>query len=207
VTSSTREVIFRADEARPPVPGKTGGVYIWQFYLRRATLNPEFSNKLGLLFWDHFASVFEQQPFQVCACLPSAVPIGMAILGAARKLGLRLNVFLARREAKDYGFGNWFEGYVLPDLLVLLVDDLAASADHMLLAASRIPLMLGLVLHRNYFAVINKVGNRANKACQHTGNYLNNELVSFYTLNNFCLTATDFHDKYGTPAAWTGIVP
>ncbi len=201
-----REAIFRADDARAPIPGKGGGVYRWQFYLRRASLNSEFSNKLGLLFWDHFAPVFEQQPFQLCACLPSAVPIGMTILRTARRLGLPLNIFLARRNAKDYGFGNWFEGRVLPDIPVLLVDDLAASADHMLLASSRIQLMLGLVLHRNYFAVINKVGARVDKASQYTENYLNNELVSLYTLNNFCLTAIDFRERYGTAAAWTGIV-
>jgi len=201
-----REAIYRVDSSKAPIPGKAGGVYHWQIYLRRATYHPEFSHKLGLLFWEHFLPVFESQHFQVCACLPSGAPIGMSILYTARTIGISPNVFFARREAKTYGLMNWFEGTVLPETPVLIIDDLAASSNHMLLAAARVQLMLDLPLHRNYFAVINKVGCRADKQSQHTENYLNNELVSLFTLNNLCLTATGFEDKYYHPQEWSGIV-
>jgi hypothetical protein len=54
------------------------------FTLRRATYNAEFAHRLGLLFWDHFLPVYQQQPVQVCACEPSGPPIGAAIQTAAQ---------------------------------------------------------------------------------------------------------------------------
>jgi hypothetical protein len=42
-----REAIYRADEIHPLIPGKFGGHYGWQFYLRRATLNPPRLAVLG----------------------------------------------------------------------------------------------------------------------------------------------------------------
>jgi hypothetical protein len=44
------QAIYRADETHPAIPGKFGGHYRWQFYMRRATFNPHFARALGLLF-------------------------------------------------------------------------------------------------------------------------------------------------------------
>jgi hypothetical protein len=201
-----REVIYRADDTHPEIPGKaTGTTYVWQFYLRRATYNAEFAHRLGLMFWDHFLPVYHQQPFQVCACEPSGPPIGGAIQAGATLLKLPLNVFHARRSAK-FGVDNWFDGRPLPRLPVLLVDDVAASSPHMLLAAARITTKLGLPLHRNYFALVNKVGRNVAKNAQHTVNYLDGELVTFYTINNFSMSAADFIERYGRKPKWSGLV-
>jgi hypothetical protein len=202
-----RECIYRVDDKHPPIPSKVpGGTYGWQFYLRRATFHPDFAYKLGLLFWDHFLPVFQQQPFQIAACIPSGPPIGMAIASVANILGLTLNVFVARREPKHFGVDNWFEGQVV-ELPVLILDDSAASANHMRLASARIQQKLQLPLHRNYFAIVNKVGVGVAKNVQHTENYLDNELITFFTLNNFCKTAQEFKDVYGHAPGWSGPIP
>ncbi len=202
-----REVIYRADKHHPVIPSKApGGSYIWQFYSRRATCNPYFSYRLGALFWDHFQPIFEKQPFQICACLPSAPPIGAAIQSTASELGIKVNLFSARREPKSFGVHNWFDGRVLPDLPVLMVDDAAASTNYMLHASVRVQMKLNLPLHRNYFTLLNKVGRGASSQVQHTNNYLDKELVCFFTLSNFTLSAEGFQARYGKPPGWSGIV-
>jgi hypothetical protein len=202
-----REVIYRTDDTHPPIPSKKpGGTYIWQFYTRRAMYNPHFARAIGLLFWDHFLPVWMQQPFQVCACQPSGPPIGMAIISTGRRLGVAANLFLARRTSKGIGVDNWFDGRI-ERLPVLMVDDTAASAPFLKLAAARVQSKLGLPLYRNYFTVLNKVGRRVSKEAQHTDNYLDGELVALFTLNNFCTTTATYKDRYGCPPpAWTGPV-
>lgn len=200
------EAIYRADDKHPPIPSKANpdSNYIWQFYLRRATYNPDFAYKLGVLFWDHFLPVYQQQPFQVCACNPSGPPIGMAIVAIARYANVPINLFVVRREPKKFGFQNWFEGQVTK-LPVLIVDDVASSTEYMREAAARVKVKLGLPLHRNYFAIVNKVGRNVAKAAQHTENLLDNELVSLFTLNNFCKTVREYKDRYGRAPEWTGV--
>lgn len=202
-----REAYYRVDDTHPPIPGKApGSTYSWQGYTRRATYNPHFANAIGLLFWDHFLPTFKDRPFQLCACEPSGSPIGMAIAAVGRRLGLKVNVFLARREAKSFGFGNWFDGHVLPGVPVLIVDDTAASAPFMGHAAARIQQRLGLPLHRNYFTILNKVGRGFDKKSQHTENYLDGELVALFTMNNVCKRADEYKERYGNLPKWTGLV-
>jgi hypothetical protein len=51
------EAIYRVDETHPMLPGKNPkGRYTFQFYLRRATFNPQFAISVGMLFWDHFTT-------------------------------------------------------------------------------------------------------------------------------------------------------
>lgn len=202
-----REVIYRVDQDHPEIPSKwPGGTYHWQFYSRRATFNPHFARRLGLLFWDHFLPIYQQQPFQVCACAPSGPPIGSAIVAVATLIKVPVNLFVVRREAKKFGIDNWFDGRVLPKLPVLMVDDAAASANHLAIGAARVQQKLRLPLHRNYFVIVNKVGRHVPKGAQHTENYLDNELVALFTLNNFCLTAENFTGIYGHKPKWTGLV-
>src|SRR5260221_20905 len=52
--------------------------------------------------------------------------------------------------------------------IFLLVDDLAASTNHLLLASARVQQKLGLPLYRSYFVIVNKVGRCFDKAAQHT---------------------------------------
>lgn len=194
-----REAIYRANEKHPKIPSKKpGGFYQWQIYLRRATFNAEFAHRLGLLFWEHFQSKYETQPFQICACIPSGPPIGMAIQNYAFDLGIPVNLFFARREAKRFGTDSWFEGRGLGGVPVVIVDDVAASTEYMKLASARIQLKLGLSLHQNYFTIINKVGEAVDKNSQHTENYLDNDLVSLFTMNNFNLSPKEYQ--------WTGVV-
>lgn len=207
-----REVVYRAGpreggETHPPIPSKKpGGMYVWQFYLRRATYNSEFAHRLGLLFWDHFGPIYKRAPFQICACWPSGAPIGMAIVMAAYDMGVPINLFMARREPKHIGMDNWFDGHVELNLPVLMVDDAAASTEYMKVASARVQAKLRLPLHRCCFTVVNKVGFGFSKDAQHTENYLDNMLVSFFNMNNFCHTVRAFRERYGEEPKWTGIV-
>ena len=197
-----REVIYRADDTHPEIPGKArGSMYVWQFYLRRATYNPHFAHAIGLLFWDHFSPLYQQSPFQVCACHPSGPPIAAAIQAAHP-----VNVFYARREPKAFGVDNWFDGRVLPDLPVLMVDDVAASAPYLLQASARVRQKLKLPLHHQYFCIVNKVGRGVAKQAQHTENYLDGQLIALFNLNNFCLRPDRFRERYGHKPGWTGLV-
>lgn len=189
------------------IPGKAkGSSYIWQFYTRRGTFNADFSHRLGLLFWDRFLPVFVQRPFQVAACVPSGPPIAIAIQAVARLLEVNVNAFLVRREPKAFGTDNWFDGRALPDVPVLMVDDAAASAPFLLLAAARVQHKLSLSLHYNYFCLVNKVGRGFVRANQHTENYLNNELVALFTMNNFCRSVEQYRERYGEEPKWSGII-
>ncbi len=196
-----REVIYRADDTHPEIPGKApNSTYVWQFYLRRATYNPHFAHALGLLFWDHFQPVYQQMPFQICACHPSGPPIAAAIQAAHP-----VNVFHARREPKAFGVDNWFDGRVTADP-VLMVDDVAASAPYMAQAAARVRQKLKLPLHYQYFAVVNKVGRGVSKLAQHTESYLDGQLITLFNLNNFHLRAVDYSERYGQRPNWSGLV-
>jgi len=201
------EAIYRVDETHPMLPGKNPkGRYTFQFYLRRATFNPQFAHNVGLLFWDHFAEIYRNQTFQICTPEPSGPPIGAAIQAAANVLGIKVNVFSARREPKSFGLDNWFNGIVLPGVPVLMVEDIAASAPFMLRAAVRVQQKLKLPLHRNYFTLVNKVGGYFNKENQHTENYLDGQLIALFTFNNFSRNAEDFTFRHGHKQNWTGLV-
>jgi len=202
-----REAIYRVDDTHPQLVVKNPkGNYTFQFYLRRATFNPYFARAIGLLFWDHFHEQHAKHPFQICTPEPSGPPIGAAIQAAANVLGIKVNVFSARREPKSFGLDNWFNGKVLPDVPVLMVEDIAASAPFLLRASIRVRQKLKLPLHANYFTIVNKVGPYFRKENQHTENYLDGELVALFTFLNFAKNAEDFAWKHGRKQNWTGIV-
>ena len=202
-----REAIYRVDATHPMLPGKNPkGKYTFQFYLRRATFNPQFAHNVGLLFWDHFLEIYRNQTFQICTPEPSGPPIGAAIQAVANMLGIKVNVFSARREAKAYGLDNWFNGKVLPGVPVMMVEDIAASAPFMLRAAVRVQQKLKLPLHRNYFTLVNKVGPHFKKDNQHTENYLDGQLIALFTFNNFARDAEFFRLRYGHQQQWSGLI-
>jgi len=201
------EAIYRVDDTHPQLIGKNPkGKYTFQFYLRRATFNPHFARAVGLLFWDHFGEIYRNQMFQICTPEPSGPPIGAAIQSVGTLLGIKVNVFQARREPKSFGLDNWFNGKVLPGVPVLMVEDIAASAPFLLRAAIRVQQKLKLPLHQNYFTIVNKVGPYFRKENQHTENYLDGQLVALFTFLNFAKNAEDFAWKHGRKQNWTGIV-
>lgn len=201
------EAFYRVDEVNPVLPGKLqGSTYIWQGYLRRASFNAEFMNRLGLLFWNHFQQVYETQEFQLGACLAAGVPIGLGIQNVARTLGIPVNLFTIRQSPKTFGFDSWFEGIVKLDIPVLLVDDVAASAINLKMADVKLRSKLKIPMHYNYFTILNKVGRGFGKNAQHTENYLNYELISFFTMNHICKNVGEFYERYGKKHKWSGIV-
>lgn len=125
--------------------GEQGQLTSWQFYLPVASLSQQFGRRSAALFWDRFAERLEQQPFQIAACESGGVAVACWLQAAAHRVGMLVNLFAIRRAPKDYGLRNRYEGIVLPDLPVLIVDDvmgsgstLKAQANHLAEAGLRV---------------------------------------------------------------------
>jgi len=105
------------------------GPYRWQFYMRRVTLTPKYLSFIGNYFWALYGERFKRNNFQVAGVEAGAVPIILAIIIIGKSLGFNVNGFTIRKERKKYGLCNLIEGHVIPNLPVVIVDDLT-SPDH-----------------------------------------------------------------------------
>lgn len=143
--------IFRSPPRQLHLVTGDGGLNAWQFYLPVAMLDQEFSYRVGLLFWDRFAEAYEQRPFQICGCASGGALVACAIQAAAYDFGSAVNAFVAKKAAKTYGLGNWLEG-VVPDLPVMLVDDVVGSKKTLTTQGERLR-GFGLELYPEAFAV------------------------------------------------------
>lgn len=166
--------------------------YTWQFYLRRVLYNSFFSNSIGEMFWFDFGEKFRQQPFQIGACEAAGVPMGCAIQNVAYNLGIDVNLFTIKQEAKKYGLRNFTEGPIIKDLPVVLVDDLAGSQNtllksHKLLVQHRIP------IHEFYCCIVDKAGDKVRPHLV----YLPNKLKAIYTADDFDLSWEDYVSNNG----------
>ena len=118
--------IFRAPPGELAITAQDGGVAAWQFYLPIAILNQEFARAVGRLFWLRYAEQFQREPFQLCGC-ESGGSLLVSVL-QSRSFNVRpVNAFMIKKAATTYGLKNWLEGVVLPDMPVLLVDDVVGS--------------------------------------------------------------------------------
>jgi hypothetical protein len=118
-----REVIYRADDTHPEIRQGTGE-HVCLASTSARDLQSPLCPCLGLLFWEFPAGLSASSIPDMC--LPSVRSTDCRCIQAAAPV----NVFYARREPKAFGFDNWFDGRVLPDMPVLMVDDIAASAPH-----------------------------------------------------------------------------
>lgn len=115
--------VFRSPPGRALLTNRDGRREIWQFYFPIAIYDQTFAQIVGALFWQRYAKQFAERPFQLCGCESGGVPVVCAIQAAALAQGIALNVFEAKKAAKEYGLRNWLEGVVVEDMPVLLVDD------------------------------------------------------------------------------------
>src|SRR5579859_1554743 len=121
--------IYRVPPGSKELPWMEGnGHYGWQFYLRKAVLDPKAIQLIAADFWRRFRSYFKANPFQVAGVEAAAVPILTAIIWHGfDRFGFEVNGFTIRKERKKYGLQNLIEG--LPTYEpVMFIDDLTSPA-------------------------------------------------------------------------------
>jgi orotate phosphoribosyltransferase len=109
--------------ALPAIGGH--GYYTWQFYLRRALLDPACLNLVCEEFWIKNGERFLRRPFQVAGVESSSTPMITAIVLDWARRGLCVNAFTIRKERKAYGLRNIIEGAPSADPVVF-IDDLTS---------------------------------------------------------------------------------
>ncbi len=116
--------IYRSPPGETIITSQDGGIAAWQFYLPIAILNQEFARRIARLFWARYDAPFQRQIFQLCGCESGGSLLVSALQAYAPE---PTNAFMIKKAAKTYGLKNWLEGVVLPDVPVLLVDDVVGS--------------------------------------------------------------------------------
>jgi outer membrane protein assembly factor BamB/orotate phosphoribosyltransferase len=114
--------ILRSPQTRIVSP--KGQTQSWLIDMRHAFYHPEALELVAGLFWDRMAAHW---PFQVGGLEMGAIPFATAIMLEGRRRGMDTNVFIVRKERKNYGVGKLMEGS-LDDRPIVVVDDILNSA-------------------------------------------------------------------------------
>lgn len=183
--------IVRRDRSNP-LPGKApGSSYTWMFYLRRGLYSSEFACATAKMFWYRVAQERGKLPFQIAGLESGAVPILAAIALTGKLLyGIEVNTFSIRKEQKQYGLKNWIEGTPIPDLPVMLVDDLCNSSTSMRRSFD-VCIEHGLPICTQAFCIVNKVNKGVHSRRREvTDMYLPNfiQMLYLYDLDDFQLS-------------------
>lgn len=197
-----KECILRCPTDKKLLIGPDGSLNSWQFYLPIGTLNQEFSYRIGLLFWDYFAEKYKKQPFQICGCESGGVPLITTFLSVAWALGIEVNGFMVKKEAKKYGLKNWYEGTVLEDLPVLMIDDVTASKKTLTDQATRLH-NDGLKLYNEAFCIVSckrPLPLKFNVADQTI------DIVILFGPEQFVKTESRFKIRYGHSSCFRGTI-
>lgn len=165
--------------------------YSWQFYLRRGLFNSEFLTFSGLLFWEMFAQKYNEKPFQIAGLETAATPLIVGITMTARMLDVRVNSFSIRKERKEYGLRNRFEGTPNEDP-VLLVDDMCNSKNSLLLAKQYVE-EEGLSLYNQAFVLVNKNVHGEDDTDKYIGDQM--KVRSLFNATEFPLSYQLYHAK------------
>lgn len=144
------------EDTLPPLhPSHAPNGYTWMILSRRGLLNGKFLNYIALLFWDLFYEKYKEEPFQIAGLETACIPIMSAIAMAGQAQGIDVNCFYVRKSPKDYGLKQEYEGFIEPDLPVLVVDDFYNSRSTFLRVKEFVE-NKGLSIYTDAFAIINK---------------------------------------------------
>lgn len=178
-------------EEKYKLKAKSGGYYIWQFYLRRGLFNSKFLNCIGCLFWDIYSDQYSNKPFQIAGLETGSTPLIVGLSMTAPLFNINLNAFSIRQNRKTYGLLNRMEGLPDPNLPVLLVDDLCNSKDTLYEAKKHIE-WEKLNLYDSAFTIINKNINvtDSDKYDKYIGKDL--PVVSLFYTKDFDLSYEDY---------------
>jgi orotate phosphoribosyltransferase len=191
------------EDPLPPLhPSHAPDGYTWMILSRRGLLNGKFLNYTGMLFWHLFGDKFKQKPFQIAGLETACIPIISAIAMTAEAQGIDVNCFYVRKSPKDYGLKQDYEGFIEPDLPVLVVDDFYNSRSTFLRVKEFVE-NKGLSIYSDAFAIINKQwelydpdrpdAHRLYMRAQAEG--IN--IVSLFNITEFDLSYIKYQLKYG----------
>lgn len=178
------ECIARVPNGSCELPAMGGqGHYVWQFYLRRALLDRECLTAIALDFWARFATLHENEPFQLGGVESAAVPIITMLVLAAPK---PVTAFTIRKERKAYGLRNVIEGRPDPALPVMFIDDLTSPSHNAFWLAVREIHSAGLRMNGHGYVLVRK--QRAAEAAVIPTSSGPVTIQSMFTLDDFSLT-------------------
>ena len=161
------------------IPAKApNNVYTWQFYLRRCMYDPKFILTAAELILDKVNLLNTQ----LGACEDAGVPLASAI-----SMLTGTPMMSIKKSRKAYGLLNFTEGMITGDP-VILVDDLAGSAAT-LRSAQKLLKAFNIPLAGQYITLINKTQGTHDT-------YLDAELVSLFTCEDFAMSWEDYETKY-----------
>lgn len=169
-----------------------GGYYTWQFYLRRALLDPFCLQVICEDFWNKFLDRFLERPFQLAGVETAAVPLITALLLDGARRGIEVGAFTIRKEPKSYGRRNLLEGKPGPEP-VLFVDDLTSPAHGTFWHAFNTIDVLGMSSYgQGYVVVLKQPGDDPRSIQTSKGPVL---FESLFTLADFILSFDDWNHK------------
>jgi hypothetical protein len=190
-----RDVINRDCIARVPLgskelPAKGGNAYYtWQFYLRRALLNPICLQLLCEDFWAKNTDFYLERPFQLAGVEAACVPIVTALVLDGARRGFPVNAFTIRKYRKEYGRRNLTEGRPSNEP-VMFIDDLTSPQHNAFWHA-----MYGIGLEslrlcgKGYVLVLKKTVEEPRTISTSQGNIF---IDSLFTLTDFILSYEDW---------------
>ena len=184
------ECIIRVPKGSKELPALDGkGYYTWQFYLRRALLDPLCLQVVCDDFWRKNEELLARKPFQVAGVESAAVPLITAIVLSGVNRGYKINAFTIRKTRKTYGRRNLIEG-APSSAPVLLVDDLTSRQHNSFWHAVHAINLAGLCLaDRGYVLVLKKNSDEPRTIVTSMGNLV---IESLFTLDDFSLTLEDY---------------
>ena len=72
--------------------------YTYMFYMRKGLFNNTFLNYVGYLFWDKYAKIYKETPFQIAGIETAGIPLMVGILMTSSAFGITgLNCFSIRK--------------------------------------------------------------------------------------------------------------
>jgi orotate phosphoribosyltransferase len=168
---------------------KLGDTYTWMFYLRRGLFNPDFLINVGQMFIYKMERLDPAFNFQITGLETAATPLLASIPMVAKVMGIDINAFVVRKERKEYGLLNMFEG-IPNNQIAVMVDDLCNSSSSMATCMHRLHAE-GITVANVAFALVNKSNRDVHEEQRlQTDMYLPPEIkvVSLFTLDDFDLS-------------------
>lgn len=178
--------IARVPEGSKELPSLGGhGYYVWQFYLRRALLDPLCLQVLCDDFWQKFHDRFASRRFQLAGVESAAVPIITALVIDWAKRGRDLNAFTIRKNRKTYGKRNLIEGMPTEEP-VLFIDDLTSPQHNAFWHAMHTLSLHGLSISGHGYVLVLKMKSQVPPLIETSMGPV--VLDSLFTLDDFSLT-------------------
>jgi orotate phosphoribosyltransferase len=101
-----------------------GGLQNWLIDLRHVFLDRQALTAFATSFWQRFDA---KGAFQIAGMETAAIPLLTAVLLMAPERRVAANGFIIRKQRKPTGLGRVIEGEIIPDVPIVLIDDIFNS--------------------------------------------------------------------------------